>query len=134
MLDKFFKIKTIYNNYNQVVNEEDNFLLFIELINVFESISFSSHYLKLKNDCIIIMLRNLQQIKGFYNETRLYVKHIEFKILDYRIFENEHNDKQHYVSRISLTPPDSNNLYILFRRIQCLIHLIFNITIIKSQD
>ena len=71
MFDKFFKIKTIYNNRDQVVNEEDNFLLFIELINVFESISFSSHHLKLKNDYIIIILRNLQQIKDFYNETRL---------------------------------------------------------------
>ena len=59
MLDKFFEIKTIYNNRNQIVNKEDNFLLFMKLINVFESIFFSSYYLKLKNDCVIIMLRNL---------------------------------------------------------------------------
>ena len=71
MLDKNFKIKIIYNNRDQVVNEEDNFLLFIELINVFKSVFFSSHRLKLKNDYIIIMLRNLQQIKNLCNETRL---------------------------------------------------------------
>ena len=46
------------NNRDQVVNEKDNFLLFIELINVFKSIFLSSHHLKLKNDYIIIMLRN----------------------------------------------------------------------------
>ena len=60
MLNKFLKIKTIYNNRDQVVNEEDNFLLFIELINVFKLVSLSFHYLKLKNDYMIIMLRNLQ--------------------------------------------------------------------------
>ena len=93
------------------------FYLFIELINVFESVFFSFYHLKLKNDYVIIMLRNLQQIKNIYNETRLQIKHIKFKIFDYRIFESEHNDKQYYVPRISLVSPDSNNLYISFRRI-----------------
>ena len=59
MLDKFFEIKTIYNNRDQIVNEEDSFLLFIELMNVFESVFFSFHYLKLKNDYMIMMLKNL---------------------------------------------------------------------------
>ena len=71
MFNKFFEIKTMCNSRDQVVNEEDNFLLFIELMNAFESTFFSLHHLKLKNDYVIIMLRNLQQIKGLCNETRL---------------------------------------------------------------
>ena len=46
-------------NYDQIVNEKNNFLLFIELINIFKSISLLFHYLKLKNDCVIMLLRNL---------------------------------------------------------------------------
>ena len=71
MFNRFFEIKTMCNNRNQIVNKEDNFLLFIELINVFKLIFLSSHHLKLKNDYIIIMLKNLQQIKSLYNKTRL---------------------------------------------------------------
>ena len=59
ILNNFFKIKTIYINHNQIVDEKNNFLLFIELINVFKSIFLSSHHLKLKKDYMIILLRNL---------------------------------------------------------------------------
>ena len=38
----------IYINYNQIVNEKDNFLLFIKLINVFKLIFLLFYYLKLK--------------------------------------------------------------------------------------
>ena len=49
----------MYINRDQVVNKKDNFLLFIELINVFKLISLLSHYLKLKKSYIIMLLRNL---------------------------------------------------------------------------
>ena len=71
MLDKFSEIKIIYNNRNEIVNEENNALLFIEIMNAFESISLSSHYLKLKKNCSIMLLRNLKQEIDLYNETRL---------------------------------------------------------------
>ena len=64
-----------------------------------------------------MLLRNLKLVRDLYNETRLQIKQIEFKILNYRIFKNEHNDKQHFISRISLISFDSNNLYAFFRRI-----------------
>ena len=59
VFNKFLKIKTMYINRDQVIDEEDNFLLFIELINVFESIFLSSHYLKLKENYVMMLLKNL---------------------------------------------------------------------------
>ena len=59
MFNRFFEIKIMCNNRDQIINEEDSFLSFIELINVFKLIFFSSYHLKLKNDYMIIMLRNL---------------------------------------------------------------------------
>ena len=60
MLNKFSKIKTIHNNRDKVVNKKNNFLLFIEIINIFELISLSSYYLNSKKDYIIILLKNLK--------------------------------------------------------------------------
>ena len=40
-----------------------------------------------------MLLRNLKPVRNLYNETRLQMKQIEFKIFDYRILKNEHNDK-----------------------------------------
>ena len=45
-------------NRDQIVNEKDNFFL-IELINVFKLIFVLFHYLKLKKNYIIMLLRNL---------------------------------------------------------------------------
>ena len=66
---------------------------FIEFINEFEFVSLLFHYLKLKSNCIVMLLRNLKFIRNLYNETRLQVKQIKFKIFDYHIFEGEHNGK-----------------------------------------
>ena len=40
-----------------------------------------------------MLLRNLKLVRDLYNETRFQIKQIESKILDYRIFKNEHDDK-----------------------------------------
>ena len=60
MLNKFFKIKIIYNNHNKVVNKEDNFLLLIEIINIFKLVFLPPYYLKFKKNYIIILLKNLK--------------------------------------------------------------------------
>ena len=66
-----FLIKSIYINRDQIVNKKNNFLLFIELINIFESIVLPLYHLKLKKNCIIILLKNLQQSQELCNKTRL---------------------------------------------------------------
>ena len=108
-------------------------LLFIEFINEFELVSLLFHYLKLKSNCVVMLLRNLKFVRDLYNETRLQIKQIEFKTLNYRILKNDYNDKQHFISRILLVSFDSNNLYALFRRIQFLIRFIYNMIINKFQ-
>ena len=76
----------VHNNRNQIVNEEDSFFLFIEFINEFESVSLSFYHLKLKLNCIVMLLRNLKSVRNLHNETRFQIKQIEFRIFDYRIF------------------------------------------------
>ena len=80
-----------------------------------------------------MLLRNLKPAQGLCNGTRLQVKSIESKTLDCRILEGEHDDKRHYIPRIPLASPDSNNLHAPFRRVQFPIRLTFSMTINKSQ-
>ena len=49
----------MFINRDYIVNKRDDFLLFIELINVFKLIFLLFHYLKLKKNYIIILLKNL---------------------------------------------------------------------------
>ena len=81
-----------------------------------------------------MLLRNLKSTQSLCNKTRLQVKSIRSKTLDCRILEGEHDDKRHYISRISLALFDSNSLHASFRRVQFSIRLTFSIIINKSQD
>lgn len=133
VLDKFPGAKTVCTSRDQVVNEEDSFLLPTEMMNSFEPASLPPHHLELKQGCVVMLLRNLEQNLGLCNGTRLQVKHIGSKTLDCRVLGGEHNGKQHYIPRIPLAPPDSNSLHAPFRRIQFPVRLAFSMTINKSQ-
>ena len=116
MFYKFFETKIVCNNRNEIVNEENSALLFIQIINVFESISLLSHYLKLKKNCSIMLLRNLKQNMNLCNETRLQIKHIDVMTFNIHILDNKYNGKRYFISRILFASLNSNELYILFRR------------------
>lgn len=132
VLDKFSGAKTVCQSRDQVVNEEDNFLLSTENLYIFEPAALPPHHLKLKSDSIIMLLKNLKQPMSLCNDTRLQVKHIGTKTLDCRILEGEYDGSRHYIPRIPLSPPDSNSLHAPFRRIQYPVRLTFSITINKS--
>ena len=133
ILKKFPWVETVCNSRDEVVNKEDNFLLPIELMNSFEPASLTPHYLKLKLDCVVMLLRNLEQPMGLCNGTRLQVKQIGSKTLDRCILGGEHDGKRHYIPRIPLAPPDSNSLHAPFRRVQFPVCLAFSMAINKSQ-
>ena len=61
----------VYTSRDEVVNKEDSFLLPIEVINAFEPSILLPHYLELKKDYVVMLLRNLGQPEGLYNSTRL---------------------------------------------------------------
>ena len=133
VVDKFPGAKIVCSSRDQVINEEDNFLLPTEVMNTFKPAALPPHHLELKEDCIVMLLRNLDQFAGLYNGTRLQVKHIGAKTLDCRILSSQYDGKQHFIPRIPMAPPDSNSLHAPFRRIQYPVRLAFSITINKSQ-
>ena len=71
VLEKFPGVKTVCNSRDQVVNQEDSFLLPTETMNAFEPASLPPHHLELKVDCVIMLLRNLEpstEVKVFAME------------------------------------------------------------------
>ena len=133
VLDKFPGVKTVCTSRDQVVNEEDSALLPTEVMNAFEPVSLPPHQLELKTDCPVMLLRNLEQKLGLCNGTRLQVKHIGRTALDVTILGGERNGERHFIPRIPLAPPDSNELHAPFRRYQFPVRLAFAMTINKSQ-
>ena len=116
-----------------MVNQEDSFLLPTKTINAFEPASLPPYHLELKPNCVCMLLWNLDPNKGLCNRTRLQVKHVGSKTLNCRVLGGEHDGKQHFILCIPLAPPDSNDLYAPFRRIQYPVCLAFSMTINKSQ-
>ena len=133
ILDNVPGVKIVCNSRDQVVNEEESFLLPTEVMNAFEPPSLPPHHLELKENCVAMLLRNLEYTMGLCNGTRLQVKKIGSKVLDCRILGGEHDGKQHLIPRIPLSPPDSNSLHAPFRRVQFPIRLAFSMTLNKSQ-
>lgn len=133
VLDQFPGIKTVYNSRDEVVNEEDSALLPTEVMNAFEPVSLPPHYLELKKDCPVMLLRNLEQKAGLCNGTRLQVRHIGVTALDVHILGGDHDGERHFIPRIPLAPPESNELHAPFRRYQFPVRLAFAMTINKSQ-
>ena len=52
--------KIVCTSRNQVVNQEDSFLLPTETINAFKPASLPPHHLELTVNCVIMLLRNLE--------------------------------------------------------------------------
>ena len=133
VLDKFPGAKTVCTSRDEVVNEEDSILLPTEVMNAFEPVSLPPHHLELKKDCPVMLLRNLEQKAGLCNGTRLQVRQIGTTALDVYILGGEHDGERHFIPRIPLAPPDSNELHAPFRRYQFPVRLAFAMTINKSQ-
>ena len=86
--------------------------------------------LRLKKNCIVMLLRNIDVVNGLCNGTRLVVKEMKNNYIIATPL-NGHN-KDVVISRSSLTPSDTKLPFILKRR-QLPITLAFAITINKSQ-
>ena len=97
VLEKFPGVKTVCTSHDQVINQEDGFLLPTKTMNAFEPASLPPHHLELKPNCVCMLLRNLEPNKGLCNGTRLQVKHIGSKTLDCQILGGEHDGRRHFI-------------------------------------
>ncbi|XP_063800227.1 uncharacterized protein LOC134968624 [Pseudophryne corroboree] len=125
---------TIYYSADSVVTEDpnDTLNLPIEFLHSQTPSGMPPHVLLLKKGIIIMLLRNLNPLKGLCNVTRLIVEKLEHHFITCRILSECNRGDVVFIPRIDLAANDTTLPFILHRR-QFPVIPAYAITINKSQ-
>ncbi|XP_018460165.2 uncharacterized protein LOC108831095 [Raphanus sativus] len=113
-------------------SDQNETLYPVEYLNSLEFSGLPSHKLTLKVGAPVMLLRNINQRKGFCNGTRMILTHIGKRLLKAEIVTGSHIGKEILIPRIVLLHEETNLPFTLRRR-QFPIRLCYAMTIYKSQ-
>uniref|UniRef100_A0A453GWE2 ATP-dependent DNA helicase n=1 Tax=Aegilops tauschii subsp. strangulata TaxID=200361 RepID=A0A453GWE2_AEGTS len=88
---------------------------------------------KLKVNCPVILLRNLDPHNGLCNGTRLMIRAFQDNAIDAEIVGGQHAGKRVFIPRIPMSPSEDISLPFKLKRKQFPIRLSFAMTINKAQ-
>ena len=91
------------------------------------------HELKVKKDCLVILLRNLDPHNGFCNGTRLVIRGFQNNTIDAKIVNGDHARTRVFIPRILMSPSKDLTLPFKFKQKQFPIRLSFVMTINKAK-
>jgi ATP-dependent DNA helicase PIF1 len=91
------------------------------------------HELKVKKDCPVILLCNLDPHNGLCNDTRLVIRGFQNNTIDVEIVNGQHAGSRVFIPRIPMSPSEDLSLAFKFKRKQFPIRLSFAMTINKGQ-
>jgi hypothetical protein len=91
------------------------------------------HELRIKINCPLILLCNLDPHNGLCNRTRFIVRAVDKLILDAEIINGTHAGDRVFIPRIPLSPSEDLSLPFKFKRKQFPVRLSFMMTINKAQ-
>ncbi|XP_021717248.1 ATP-dependent DNA helicase PIF1-like [Chenopodium quinoa] len=132
MIDKFPGQDVTYKSFDVVLNDTCS-VYPTEFINKLCPGGMSPHELVLKENCPVILLRNLLPSSGLCNGTRLICKKNFPNVIQCAIAVGHYKGEEIFIHRINLRPSSSTNYPFLFERKQFPIKLSFAMTINKSQ-
>ncbi|XP_022841841.1 uncharacterized protein LOC111365518 [Olea europaea var. sylvestris] len=92
------------------------------------------HELKLKMNCLVMLLRNINHSEGLCNGTRLIYRKFERNVILVEITTGKYRGKQVFLPRIPFIPLKTDRTTIPFKRTQFPIRPCFAMTINKAQD
>ncbi|XP_074376798.1 uncharacterized protein LOC141718313 [Apium graveolens] len=104
----------------------------VEYLNSINMPCIPKHELKLKVGVAVMLMRNLNQIMGLCNGTRMIVKSCRKKSIECEILCGSHVGTKHLIPRIEMIPSDRNWPF-EFKRVQFPIQICYAMTINKSQ-
>ena len=126
------KIEKVYHSFDTIVDDPQNHFP-IDFLNSITPNGLPPHELKLKINCRVILLRNLDPNNGLCNGTRLMVRALQDNAIDAEIVAGQHARKRVFIPRLPLSPSDDISLPFKFKRKQFPVRLSFAMTINKSQ-
>ncbi|KAB0792783.1 hypothetical protein PPYR_00660 [Photinus pyralis] len=125
------KIYTSMDSVEGCDNGDINEGILPEYLNTLNPPNFSPHELKLRKNCIVMLIRNLNVNEGLCNGTRLSVLELGDNVIKCKIFTGDKSGDIVFIHRITLY---CENVYpFTFKRRQFPIKIAFAMTINKSQ-
>ncbi|XP_071926211.1 uncharacterized protein [Coffea arabica] len=121
-----------YTSTDRTLNERDQGD-YEDFLNSLNPKGLPPHKLILKDNCPVILLRNLNPAEGLCNGTRLICRELGKNTICVEIAVGQHRGKKVLLPRIPLQSADSEKNGIPFKRTQFPIKLCFAMTINKSQ-
>jgi ATP-dependent DNA helicase PIF1 len=104
-----------------------------DFLNSITPIGLPSHELRIKINCFLILLCNLDPHNGLCNETCLVVRVVNKHINYAEIVNGTHAGDRVFIPRILISLSKDLSLPFKFKRKQFLVHLNFMVTINKAQ-
>ena len=132
MIDRFPGQEKIYYGFDSVEDDPRN-LYSNDFLNSVTPNGLPPHVLKVKINCPVILLRNLDPNNGLCNGTRLMVRTFQDNAIDAEIVIGQHVGKKVFIPRIPLSPSEDLSLLFKFKRKQFPIRLSFAMTVNKAQ-
>ncbi|WVZ93826.1 hypothetical protein U9M48_039780 [Paspalum notatum var. saurae] len=132
MIHHFRGEEMVYHSFDQAEDDPHNYYP-LEFLNSLTPNGLPPHVLRLKINCPIILLRNIDPANGLCNGTRLIVWGFQKNAIDAEIVLGQHARKRVFLPRIPLCPSDDEMFTFRFKRKQFPIKLSFAMTINKAQ-
>lgn len=132
MIDHFQGEEMVYHSFDCAEDDPHNYYP-PEFLNSLTPNGLPPHMLKLKLNCPIILLRNIDPANGLCNGTRLVVRGFQKNTIDAEIVLGQHAGTRVFLPRIPLCPSDDEMFPFQFKRKQFPIRLSFAMTINKAQ-
>ncbi|TVU14363.1 hypothetical protein EJB05_37826, partial [Eragrostis curvula] len=132
MIETFPGPSKVFYSFDSVEDDQINNYP-IDFLNSLTPNGLPPHELKIKINCPLILLRNLDPHNGLCNGTRLVVRGFQNNAIDAEIVGGQHAGKRVFIPRIPLSPSEDLTLPFKFKRIQFPVRLSFAMTINKAQ-
>ena len=132
MIERFPGEEMVYHSFDRAEDDPHNYYP-AEFLNSLTPNGLPPHILKLKINCPIILLRNIDPVSGLCNGTRLIVRGFMRNAIDVEIVLGQHAGKRVFLPRIPLCPSDDEMFPFRFKRKQFPVRLSFSMTINKAQ-
>lgn len=132
MISKFPGEEQIYLSFDETADPNQQGL-YIDFLNSVSPSGMPAHRLVLKENCPIMLLRNINPSTGLCNGTRLICKEFRAHVIVAQIAVGEKKGDIVFIPRIPLQPSDPQLYPVQFTRRQFPVRVCFAMTINKAQ-